>query len=222
MKSRRLLSLLFATCMLVAATLPAGAVSCTTEEAQLSENAGSTTKCQLVKFSDSGIVDSVIVDVAIPAGSTKAQETALVKSALLNAADVSAAPMAARGVMDLICEKEDVRLTSSSYTNVGSGTIPYADTLMLLVVFNNYLNLGADTLSVTVTGGKYSSKSYTMSADIASSSLTNVIAYMYTGTGNVFLTNGSSVSAKAKTNSGTFQADTCQMWVSQYDVAGNS
>lgn len=54
MKTRRLLSVLFATCMLVASTLPAEAVSCTTEEAQLSEYAGSTAKCQLVKFSDSG------------------------------------------------------------------------------------------------------------------------------------------------------------------------
>lgn len=222
MKTRRLLSMLFATCMLVASTLPAGAVSCTTEEAQLSEYAGSTAKCQLVKFSDNGAPESVIIDVAIPAGSTKAQEDALVKSAILNSADIPATTMAARGVMDLICEKENVHLNSSSYTNVGSGTVPYADTLMLLVVFNNYLNLGANSLSVTVTGGKYPSNSYTMTANIASASATNIIAYMYTGNGNVFLTNGSSVSAKAKTNSGTLQADSCQMWVSQYDVAGNS
>lgn len=207
------LAILFALSLSIPA---AGAVDL--DRVMLSENAGSTVKCQLVQFDDYGQTGSRIIDVAIPSDATKAQEDAIIQNAIQQ--EAISTTSAARNIMDEICVREDVSLNSILYANVGSGIIPGPDYIMLLVVFSNYLNVGANNLSVVVTGGRYPSNSYTMTASIADSSLTNIIAYMYTGSGNVFLTNGSSVSVKARTDSGALNADTCTIYVSQQNVAG--
>ena len=75
-------------------------------------------------------------------------------------------------------------------------------------------------MSVVVSGGKNPDRSHTITTDISPMPSTTITLVMYTGMGNVFLTDGSTVTATAKTDASHVDADYCEIWVSPWDMSG--
>lgn len=222
MKIRRFAATLFAFSMIAAFAVPAGAVDLSEPAADnpnaLSDAAGQTVQCKIVKFSDDAEPVDVILDVDIPDDATVAEEDMIVQYAIAEEAGIAPIDVIAarsnvvtpRDVLDLVSLKEKVTILPTG-TIVGAGKIATADAILLIVELDHYTNnTGASSLSVTVTGGKNASANYTMNTDFSSY---RSVVYMYTGQGGVFLTNGSNVSAKARTDKGSVQVQTCRLYV---------
>ena len=198
MKIRRFACSAFSLCVLMTSTLFANAANIP-EDNRISEYAGETIQCQIVKCTDNNTPESSVIRVTIPEGATKAQEDQIIQAAAFNKTS-DTDTYAARNVMDLISRETDVSVNSNGYTFVGSGTIPGPDYITLVVQFGNYANFGAKKMSVVVSGGKNPDRSHTITTDISPMPSTTITLVMYTGMGNVFLTDGSTVTATAKTD----------------------
>lgn len=180
---------------------------------------GKPIQCQIVKCTDNNTPESSVISVTIPEGATKAQEDQIIQAAAFNKTS-DTDTYAARNVMDLISRETDVSVNSNGYTFVGSGTIPGPDYITLVVQFGNYANFGAKKMSVVVSGGKNPDRSHTITTDISPMPSTTITLVMYTGMGNVFLTDGSTVTATAKTDASHVDADYCEIWVSPWEMSG--
>ena len=218
MKIRRFACSAFSLCVLMTSTLFANAANIP-EDNRISEYAGETIQCQIVKCTDNNTPESSVISVTIPEGATKAQEDQIIQAAAFNKTS-DTDTYAARNVMDLISRETDVSVNSNGYTFVGSGTIPGPDHITLVVQFGNYANFGAKKMSVVVSGGKNPDRSHTITTDISPMPSTTITLVMYTGMGNVFLTDGSTVTATAKTDASHVDADYCEIWVSPWEMSG--
>ncbi|MCI5498845.1 MAG: hypothetical protein MR419_04895 [Clostridiales bacterium] len=216
---KKMMSLILALSLVFALSIPAVAAEKDQQESAdataVSHFAGTTVPCQIVKCSDEGEPVTSIVDVTIPEGATVAEQNRLVQAAVLEDAGVSQAD-AARGVMDLISTEKNLRVVSNMYTQVGAATIPAPDYITLAIQFENYGNYGGKNLTVVVKGGKNPSRSHSMTTQLANGP--SIIVSMYNGMDNVFLTEGSNITVSAKTDAGYMTVQTCNVWISPWEM----
>lgn len=216
---KKMMSMCLALSLVFALAIPAGAAEVeqkeSTDATAISHYAGTTVQCQIVKCSDDGEPVSSIVDVTIPQGATVAEQNRLVQAAVLEDAGVPQT-RAARGVMDLISTEKNLRVASNMYTQVGAATIPAPDYITLAIQFENYGNFGAKNLTVVVKGGKNPNRSHSMTAELANGP--SIIVAMYNGMDNVFMTEGSNITVTAKTDTGYMTVQTCNVWISPWEM----
>lgn len=78
MKIRRFACSAFSLCVLMTSTLFANAANIP-EDNRISEYAGETIQCQIVKCTDNNTPESSVISVTIPEGATKAQEDQIIQ-----------------------------------------------------------------------------------------------------------------------------------------------
>ena len=114
MKIRRFACSAFSLCVLMTSTLFANAANIP-EDNRISEYAGETIQCQIVKCTDNNTPESSVIRVTIPEGATKAQEDQIIQAAAFNKTS-DTDTYAARNVMDLISRETEVEPSPAPIT----------------------------------------------------------------------------------------------------------
>ena len=130
MKIRRFACSAFSLCVLMTSTLFANAANIP-EDNRISEYAGETIQCQIVKCTDNNTPESSVISVTIPEGATKAQEDQIIQAAAFNKTS-DTDTYAARNVMDLISRETDVSVNSTDILLLEVEPSPAPITLLLL------------------------------------------------------------------------------------------
>ncbi len=138
MKIRRFACSAFSLCVLMTSTLFANAANIP-EDNRISEYAGETIQCQIVKCTDNNTPESSVISVTIPEGATKAQEDQIIQAAAFNKTS-DTDTYAARNVMDLISRETDVSVNSNGYTFCWKWNHPRPRLHYFVVQFGNYAN----------------------------------------------------------------------------------
>jgi len=216
MRFSRFMSAIIAMSLAAAMVIPVYAAS-PMDDAELSEFAGGTMTCGIAIETANG-PEELVIEVPIPVGTTKDEQSAIVIAAAQEAVYGPNKSRSVSAVIDTlwITELSDPIVANTSVP-VGSGTLPKTYTT-LAVLFNDAMPDNGCSNMIARINNTTAGTTYTKSRDF-NQYLTNTFVYFITTQDGVRLNSGDAIEVYASTDTGYFDASSCEVWGSVYDLS---